>query len=164
MASGGPETLVTTEMEAARGVWVEGRVSPPVAVSDIRKWAIAVYWPEQPSPLYWDEAYAQTTRWGGMIAPHDFNPFAWPVERERAAGAAAARPQGAGTRGMNGGQTDTFGVPMRPGDIIRSRSRLTGWNERETRLGLTLFTESETEWHNQRDELVKRRIQIGIRY
>ena len=65
---------------------------------------------------------------------------------------------------MNGGQVETFGVPMRPGDVITSRTRLKDWNERTTRLGLTLFTETEMEWRNQRGELVKTRISTGIRY
>ena len=57
------------------------RVAPPIALADIRKWAIAVYWPENPPPLYWDEDYAKTTRYSGIVAPLDFNPFAWPVDR-----------------------------------------------------------------------------------
>ncbi len=62
------------------------------------------------------------------------------------------------------GQTDTYGAPMRPGDVIRSRSRLQDWNERHGRLGLTLYTFTEIEWTNQNDELVRRRISTGIRY
>ena len=65
---------------------------------------------------------------------------------------------------MNGGQVDTYGVPMRPGDVITARNRLRDWDERETRLGLTLFTFTETEWRNQDDELVKLRVATAIRY
>jgi acyl dehydratase len=158
------ETLVTREMEERRGVWGEERVSPPVSLSDIRKWGIAVYWPETPPRLYWDDEYARTTRWGGIIAPQDFNPFAWPVEREIPAARQNAQAAGVGTRGMNGGQVETFGVPMRPGDVITARSRLKEWNERQTRLGLTLFSFTELEWRNQNGELVKTRISTGIRY
>lgn len=158
------ETLVTQEMKDRKGVWSEQRVSYPIAESDIRKWAIASYWPEKPPPLFWDEQYAQSTRWGGIVAPQDFNPFAWPVEREIRPERASPRGGGAGTRGMNGGQTDTYGVPMRAGDVITARSRLVDWEERQTRLGLTLFSYTENEWRNQNDELVKRRISTGIRY
>lgn len=161
------ETLVTPDMEERKGVWAEGRTSYPVSHSDIRKWAIASYWPETPPRLFWDEDYAAGTRWEGIIAPQDFNPFAWPVERPQpGGGGGGARPAPAGPRttGMNGGQTDTYGVPMQPGDVITARSRLAGWNERQTRLGLTLFVENETEWRNQNDKLVRRRISVGIRY
>ncbi|MGH9007964.1 MAG: FAS1-like dehydratase domain-containing protein, partial [Acidimicrobiales bacterium] len=139
-------------MEERKGIWGQERTSYPVSVSDIRKWAIAVYWPERPPPMFWDDEYAVTTRWGGVIAPQDFNPFAWPVDRA-GPGAAARPPRSAGggrpMRVMNGGQTDTYGVPMRPGDVITSRTRLRDWQERDTRLGLTLFAYTETEWHNQ---------------
>jgi acyl dehydratase len=174
-------SLVTPDMEERKGVWGQERRSYPVSESDIRKWAIAVYWPERPPPIFWDADYARTTRWGGIIAPQDFNPFAWPVERPMmaagmggAAGAgagggrrSAGGAQGAGgrrLRNMNGGQTDTYGVPMRPGDVITSRSRLRDWEERETRLGATLFVFSENEWQNQDGELVKRRVSTAIRY
>jgi hypothetical protein len=166
------QTLVTPEMLERKGVWGSVRVSPPVSDSDIRKWAIAVYWPETPPRIYWDAEYAATTRWGTIIAPPDFNPFAWPIVE---AGPAAAKPSrehgdenqpgsAKGRRGMNGGQVDTYGVPMRPGDVITSRSRLRDWDERQTRLGLTLFTFSETEWRNQDEALVKVRVATGIRY
>ena len=76
----------------------------------------------------------------------------------------SATAQGVGQRRMNGGQVDTFGVPMRPGDVIRTRTRLTHWEERETRLGHTMFMYEETEWRNQRDEVVKTRVKTRIRF
>jgi hypothetical protein len=158
------DTLVTPDMIRNKGVWGREVVSYPVSVSDIRKWAIAVYWPHTPPRLFWDEQYARTTRWGGIIAPQDFNPFAWPVKSPTLPEFAMPREGGKGRRGMNGGQTDTYFVPMRPGDVIRARTRLRDWNERPTRLGLTLFIYTETEWWNQDNQLVKRHIQNFIRY
>lgn len=160
-----PTTLVTQDMIERRGKFGDERVSPPVSLSDIRKWAIAVYWPEEPPSLYWDEDYAKTTRHGGIIAPLDFNPFAWPVHRPAVtSGRATAQGGGVGTRGMNGGQTEEYHAPMRPGDVITSTTGLTDWVERQTRLGLTLFTTTETRWTNQNGEMVKIRKSTGIRY
>ena len=65
---------------------------------------------------------------------------------------------------MNGGQTDTYGAPMRPGDVITARSRLSDFNERQGRFGLMLYTFNETEWTNQKGEFVRRRIATCIRY
>lgn len=160
------ETLVTQAMHDAKGVWDNVRTSYPVSESDIRRWAIAVYWPDTPPKVYWDADYAASTRWGGIIAPQDFNPFAWPVERSGPASAGAmpgAKPK-KGENVLNGGQKDTFLNPMRPGDVITSRTRLSHWEERTGRNGLTLFMYTETEWRNQKDEVIKTRVSTQVRY
>ncbi len=157
-------TLITREHHDKLNAWSEPRLSHPIDRSDIRKWAIAVYWPEKPPPLYWDEEYAKTTRWGGIIAPREFNPFAWPVEQPTKYGGARRDANGKGQRSMNGGQTETYGVPMRPGDVIASRIALVKFEERQTSLGLMLFLHSEMKWTNQRDEFVRSRISVGLRY
>jgi hypothetical protein len=160
------DTLVTPEMEQQKGVWGPETVSFPVSESDIRKWAIAVYWPLPPPRLYWDAEYAKTTRWGGIVAPEDFNPFAWPIRDSQVepSGAVPGQQTRRGGNIMNGGQVDTFGVRIRPGDVITTRSRLSHWDERQGRNGLTLFSYQETEWRNQRGELVKTRVSTMVRY
>ena len=159
-------TYVTDEMRAAQGQWGGVRKAPPITETDIRRWAMATYYPQQPPRIYWDADHAATTRWGGIVAPPDFNPFAWPVERPRGGspGLSGRRPDGKPLTGMNGGQTDTYGAPMRPGDVVSARSRLLDWWEREGRLGHTLYVRTEIEWRNQDDELVRRRLSISIRY
>ena len=77
---------------------------------------------------------------------------------------AGARLDGKPLTGMNGGQTDTYGTRMRPGDVISARTRLSDWEEREGRLGHTLYITTEIEWRNQNDDLVRLRRSIGIRY
>lgn len=158
------ESLVTPDLIERKGVWGSAKESPPISESDIRKWAIAVYWPEIPPALFWNREYASKTRWRGILAPPDFNPFAWPVERERSAPRPKSEVPRRKLRGMNGGQVETYGVPMRVGDVITARNRLRDWDERETRLGQTLFVYSETEWRNQHDEMVKTRVSTAIRY
>ena len=72
--------LVTDGMRSRLGVWGEwGQWCPPIRDSDIRRWALAVYWPAMPPRRFWDEEYARTTRSGGIVAPDEFNPFAWPA-------------------------------------------------------------------------------------
>lgn len=160
------ETLVTPDMEEQKGVWGNERTSYPISESDIRKWAIAVYWGETPPRIYWDAEYAKTTKWGGIIAPEDFNPFSWavPLTQPKAMGAVPGQEVKKGGNILNGGQVDTFGVKMRPGDVVTSKTRLSHWEEREGRNGLTLYSYTETEWTNQNGELVKTRISTGIRY
>ena len=159
-------TYVTDEMREAKGVWGFSHSSYPITDTDIRRWAMATYYPERPPSIYWDNEYAKNTKYGGIIAPPDFNPFAWSMDRPvtMTRGLSGARPDGKPLTGMNGGQTDTYGVPMRAGDVITARSRLIDWEERDGRLGHTLYVRTEIEWRNQQDELVKTRISIAIRY
>ena len=161
-----PLTYVTDEMCTAQGVWGESRTAPPITETDIRRWAMATFYPKQPPRIYWDAEHAAASRWGGIVAPPDFNPFAWPVQRQGGGSPnlAGKRPDGKPLTGMNGGQTDTYGAPMRPGDVVSARSRLLDWWEREGRLGHTLYVRSEIEWRNQHDEHVKTRLSISIRY
>jgi hypothetical protein len=117
-AEGPRESMVSSDMLERKGVWGESRSSYPVTATDIRRWAIAVYWPEQPPPIFWDEDYAATTRWGGIIAPQDFNPFAWPVERPGMGGPPrGARGGGGGGGGrhiMNGGLDSSSALVWSP--------------------------------------------------
>ena len=159
-------TYVTEGMREAKGIWGPSQASYPITSTDIRRWAMATYYPQKPPRIYWDEDYAATTQWKGIVAPPDFNPFAWSLERgiPGQPNAGPRHPDGKPLTGMNGGQTDTYGVPMRPGDVVSSRSRLLDWNEREGRLGHTIYIRTEIEWKNQRDELVRTRISTSIRY
>jgi N-terminal half of MaoC dehydratase len=140
----------------------------PVSESDIRRWAIAVYYPEEPPRQFWGRAYAKSTQYGGIVAPEDFNPFAWmaaerdepevqteqndPDRTELSIGI-----MGPGLkRQLNGGIEVAYGARMRPGDVITSVTRLAGYSERKGRLGLMLFAVSEDSWTNQSGELIKR--------
>jgi hypothetical protein len=171
-----PDTWITDEMRAAVGTQYLGRVSMPISVSDIRRWAQAVYYPESPPREYWDEDYAATLPTGGIVAPHEFNPFAWMTADgppDRAAlgfGASTTEhrigvPHPGTTNMLNGGMDVEYtGVLMRPGDVIRSTTRLAGYTEREGRLGLMLFTTTEHQWTNQHNELIKTQRDVIIRY
>ncbi len=147
-------------MQRSLGVWDSwGRWSAPIRDSDIRRWAIAVYWPDAPPSRFWDEAAAASTPANGIVAPEEFNPFAWPAPV-----ASTSRPQSSADRQpdprrvrrrVNGGCRATYGEPMRPGDRIRRRIRLHGWRTAQGSSGPLLLVDFEHEWRNQRDELVR---------
>jgi len=158
----GVDTLIAPELREIEGRWGETRYSPPVTASDIRKWAIATYWPQTPPAIHWDEAYAAATRWGGIIAPADFNPFAWPIHRTPLA--PLPTPPGLRLTSLNGGQVETYGAPQRPGDVIADRMRVAAFRERQGRFGLMLYVEVENEWTNQSGAFVRRRVSTFIRY
>ncbi len=158
------DTYITDEIRSMLNVERDVMVSPPIEANDIRKWAIAVYWPETPPRLFWDEPYAKASRWGGIIAPQEFNPFAWPIERREATRIGGPQGKGPGQRGMNGGSEATYGVPMRPGDVIRSSTQLVDVYEKTGRLGVMMFVVNETTWTNPHGEKVKVDRKVSIRY
>ena len=43
-----PDAIINDEMRAAQGRVLSSRSSYPISASDIRKWALAVYYPEAP--------------------------------------------------------------------------------------------------------------------
>jgi len=173
-----PDSNVSEAMNAAVGTEITRQVSHPVSASDIRRWALAVHWPEEAPALFIDESYARTTRHGGLVAPEEFNPFAWAVASSVSnLPDATTEPNNpdnteiqAGVPGpglqfqLNGGMATEYGVRMRPGDIITSVRRLGPYSEREGRLGLMLFSTTEDTWTNQDGELVKRTVTTLIRY
>lgn len=150
-------TFITAEMRAAVGRDITRFVSHPISGSDIRRWLLAVHWPEQPP-----EADVDAT--GRMLAPEEFNPFAWSTaggsQSWHRVGAdpegflGIARPQVTAT--VNGGIDVEYGARMREGDVITSLSRLSDYTERNGRRGRLLFRTTEDTWTNQDDLLVKR--------
>ncbi|MET7400580.1 MaoC family dehydratase N-terminal domain-containing protein [Dactylosporangium sp. NPDC005572] len=170
------QSNISPAMRDAVGGELSRSVSYPVSAADIRRWAIAVYYPQEPPALFWDAEYAATTRFGGIVAPEDFNPFAWMSAQPR--GIARQAEQAAPDRiedalgipgpglahQLNGGLSTEYGVRIRCGDVITSVSRLGGYDEHEGRLGLMLFTVTETTWTNQDDAIVKLNRMTLIRY
>jgi acyl dehydratase len=131
-------------------------VAPQVGANDIRRWAIATWYPEDPPPEFLDEAAAARGPWGGLVAPRDFNPFAWakcrPPDSYPWMRGMGSEP---GRRGLNGGQRNRYFAPLRPGDAISSVVTLVDAYEKTGRLGPMLFLVDEARWTNARGELVR---------
>ncbi|MCW2539359.1 MAG: hypothetical protein JWN95_1084 [Frankiales bacterium] len=169
------ETYISDEMRAIVGKPFNEAVSFPVSRSDIRRWAIAVYYPEVPPRLYWDEDYAKASVYGGIVAPEDFNPFAWasasPGMTTRRAGFNADYLettfgiQGPGLKtNLNAGSVTDYGSRMRPGDVISTSAHVLSYTEKSGRMGRMLITIIRTTWTNQSGEMVKQTNQTAIRY
>ena len=162
--------LISEAMRALVGE-VRGRLtSYPVSASDIRRWALAVYYPDPPP-----ERYVRAGAAAGeppLVAPEEFNPFAWAVAAPRGGprfGGPKQIEEAAGIHApvrysVNGGTTCDYGVPMQEGDVITSETRIVSYAQRQGSKGPLLFTDLETRWTNQRGEMVKVTVQTGIRY
>lgn len=164
---------VSDAMQAAVGSEISRRVSFPVAASDIRKWAIAVYHPHQPPARFWDESAALPD--GRLLAPQEFNPFAWmtadppgfpvvdrldPDILEKTIGV-----DGPGlSHQLNGGLEVEYLADYGVGDTVTAVRHLDGYREREGRLGLMLFTTVRETWTDQDGTTLQVRRQTGIRY
>jgi acyl dehydratase len=135
-------------------------VSLPVDANDIRRWAMAVYYPDAPPAGLFDLAAAESLPWRGLTAPRDFNPFAW-VREFHPESYPWMRGMGTepGERGLNGGQRSWYFAPIRPGDTITCTATLVDAYEKDGKLGPMLFLIDDSRWTNQRGELVK----IGLR-
>ena len=170
--------LVRPDMAAIVGQPYGVAFSYPVTASDIRRWAIAVYHPEPPPAHYLDpDAEAE----GRLVAPLDISVFAWAVaHREHDARrievdaryrAVGAMEHNLGVtppellRALNGGLVvDYTGVRIRPGDVIRSETVIARYQEKESRLGPMLVTDTATTWTNQAGERIKTATMALIRY
>ncbi|GGL15065.1 FAS1-like dehydratase domain-containing protein [Nocardia jinanensis] len=151
-----PTGLVTAQMRECVGRELDRRVSYPVAASDIRRWAVAVYYPELPPRPFWDAPDAI------LVAPEDFNPFAWLVAQPPGRPLVLRDPEEVlGIQGpqvdtrLRGGMTVEYGAPIHSGDVISSVRSLGGYDERDGRRGPMLFTTIADIWTNQRGEFVK---------
>lgn len=159
---------ITPGLKAYIGREISRYHSQPIALSDIRKWAIAVYWPETPPRLYWDADYAKKTRFGGVIAPEDFNPFGWPVEKPKQMDFsdiyAELKKMGNSLNVLNGGGGAQFLTPMRPGDVITSVTIIDDIYYRQGTKWPMSFIIRKTTWTNQKGETVRISTNTQINY
>jgi acyl dehydratase len=138
--------------------------APPVGANDIARWAIATYWPERPPAAYLDATVAAEGPWGGIVAPRDFDPFAWMLDRPWSGDWLWGMGTEPGKRLLNGGQRNVYQAPIRPGDVIAVTRRFVDVVERETKRGPMVFFTSEFRWENQDGALVRIGEQTTIYY
>lgn len=140
--------------------WLGRPLAPDLAyavcANDIRRWAMATYHPGEAPAAFVDEDAAARGPWGGLVAPRDFNPFAWskctPPDTYPWMRGMGTEP---GRRGLNGGQQNRYFAPIRVGDVIRSVVTLVDAFEKEGKIGTMMFLVDEARWTNQRGELVR---------
>ena len=156
-----PVSYVSEQMRECVGCELDRRTSYPITSSDIRRWAVACYYPEPPPQRFCVVPAGPADR-GVPAAPEDFNPFAWLIAEPAGPPPSLRDPEEVlGISGpdapvrLRGGMSVEYGVPMRAGDVITSVRRLGGYDERNGRRGPMLLTTIVDTWTNQHDELVK---------
>jgi hypothetical protein len=134
--------------------------------------------------IYWDETFAKETPLGGVIAPPTFavSSALWnpsyglrgirqiPERREAApesASAEASATKSSGgrdsTRLLHGEQRFEYHQPLRPGMRLVAQTRAgRSWQKDGKRGGTLHFSESITEYRDERGELVVTATSVGI--
>lgn len=170
------DSLITPEMKSIIGKPYGRMRSYPIAASDIRRWVLATYFPEPPPARYWDEEVASQSRWTGIVAPRDFNPFAWMAADPP--GPQRGQPKsydeliegqfniaGPGLKNMlNGGIDVVYGATMRPGDVVESVSTVKAYEIKTGKRGPLLFTYLLITWTNQDGAVVRDATRTTVRY
>ncbi len=159
-----PGTFLRQETIDKIGRTLAPVAAPAVGANDIARWATATYWPERPPAVYVDADSAASTSWGGIVAPRDFDPFAWMPERPWGGDWLFGMGVEPGRRVLNGGQWNRYAAPIRPGDVISVTRRFVDVVERETSRGSMVFFTSEFRWVNQVGALVRLAEQTTIYY
>jgi acyl dehydratase len=152
------ESLITDEIRS----WI-GHETPPWTIEatklDITRFAVAT---NDLNPLYLDEEYAKKSHYGGVIAPPLFYmaPLTNPVPETE------LRPDGLPYEGkfpipptplprlMDGGTEIEFFAPIRAGDTLTGRCKITDIYQKEGRTGPLIFVVRECRYTNQNGELV----------
>ena len=152
------ESLITDEIRS----WI-GHETPPWTIEaarlDIKRFAVAT---DDLNPLYLDEEYAKQSQYGGLIAPPLFYmaPLTNPVpENELRADGLPYEgkfpiPPTPLPRLMDGGTEIEFFAPIRTGDTLTGRCKITDIYQKDGRSGPLIFVERECTYTNQNGEVV----------
>ncbi len=139
-----------------------------------------------PNPIYHDQAYAEGTEAGGIIAPPTFAQAGAQFDpnyrlrpqigkpwmgsgkeatgvKPKAEGEDDDAPVGMGARGLHAEQHFEYHRPMRPGDVLNTTTKPgETWEKQSKRAGTLKFSESITEYRDQNGELVITARSVGV--
>jgi acyl dehydratase len=148
------------DVEKRLGQYVGGgQLWEPCAPSDIRRWVMAM---DYPNPIHWDEEFARASQFGGIIAPQsiavalDYGHGCQPA-------CVGCIP---GSHLIFGGEEWWFyGHHVRPGDKLLQTRRFYDYKVSDTKFaGPTLFSRGDTVHRTQTGTLVAKARSTTIRY
>ena len=113
---------------------------------------------EDPNPLWQDEETAKKSIYGGIVAPPCFL-FTMAMSGTPTRPSVPLMP-----RILDGGGEWECYLPIRPGDVITSVTRLADVTERDTKGGKMVFLRYETTHTNQENQLVGKSASTQITY
>jgi acyl dehydratase len=150
-------SVITAEMRRHIG----DRLFPDFPSEEVTTWGIRRFCEatDDDNPLWQDEDYAKTTRWGGIVAPplylEAFNPSNHAFRRYPDMTHMSLPFDPPFPRTFQASNEFQMFVPLRPGDAISSTCSLGDIYEREgSGGGRMVFIRIDNEHRNQRNELV----------
>lgn len=153
-------TLDTSDLDRWVGVHLGGAsMKDPIHVNDIRRWVQGM---QNPNPLYFDEEFARSSRFGRIVAPQSFTICA--SDSHGAAPSIQGRIEGSHML-FGGDEWWFYGPRVEPGDKITQERMLFDYEIKETKFaGPTVFARGDTTYVNQRGERVAKQRCTSIRY
>ena len=143
---------ILSRVKSFVGYEIEYSDGQPIEEGMIKRFAEAI---GDNNPLYCDKKFAQASPFGGIVAPPTFV-FEWNhhealwVDEKGAYIADMTLPE----RLIRGGNDMEFIQPLRPGDVITTRSKIGDVYEKQGSSGTMIFIICQSTYINQRGELL----------
>lgn len=143
---------ILSQLKSLVGYEVEFSDDQAIEEGMIKRFAEAI---GDDNPLYHDREFAQKSPFRGIIAPPTFV-FEWnhhevlTVDEDGAHLAGVALPR----QSVRAGNEYEFIQPLRPGDIITTKSRVAEVYEKQGRSGTMTFVVCESTYTNQENRLL----------
>lgn len=152
-------------IEARNLIGLERQRDYVVTKKDIRRFAQAI---GDPNPLYYDEAYAKTTRFKTIVAPPLFcQAFAFsdvPPEQLPPDGSPVEADVPLPAKKLvGGGSVFEHHIRIKPGDRIVVKARIKDIYTKQGKNGRLYFIVHETAFYNQNDELAAKEVTTFIK-
>ena len=141
------------------------RTGDAVSAKDIRHFAMAI---DNPDPIYYDEDAAKKGKYGGLVAPQGY--ICWATQNSSTEkrvceltedgfvrGAFLAIPEIPGVWNfgwVRGGEEYEFFEPVRVGDQVTVKHKITDITEKVGKSGRLIFTTTEHRYTNQKGDLL----------
>jgi hypothetical protein len=153
-------TMDTSDVDRYVGRPLGGaQLKEPVGVTDIRRWAQGMHYP---NPVHYDEERAAASPFGRIVAPQS---FAVCCDVGHGAGPAIAGTIPGSHMIFGGDEWWFYGPRIHVGDLLHSRRRFLDYVVKDTGFaGPTMFSRGETVHINQRGEQVSRQWSTAVRY
>jgi acyl dehydratase len=136
-----------------------GELIEPCSRTDIRRWVMAM---DYPNPIHWDGAFAQKTKFGGLVAPQS---FAVAIDYGHGAQPACVGHIPGSHLIFGGEEWWHYGPRILPGDRLTQRRRFHDYKVSDTKFaGPTLFSRGDTLHFNQHGAPVCKERSTSIRY